>query len=189
MALSIELTDTYWLWVLLKRFPICINLFVLLFLVTPCLAVAVQPCVGDKFLVPLKVNAWSQYFSPIPSCFNFNKGLWRDTLSNESKISGKTPFAHNEVATKHSFVSRAWVIMNYNPRFPSRNHSFSMYAKFSEGITFLPPDTHTYRCVSGDKKCYAFGKFCVRTKWMIPNNITMYHSILLILPFTWFRDF
>ena len=28
----------------LKRFPICFDLFVLLFLVTPCLAVAVQPC-------------------------------------------------------------------------------------------------------------------------------------------------
>ena len=28
----------------LKGFPVCFNLFVLLFLVTPCLAVAVQPC-------------------------------------------------------------------------------------------------------------------------------------------------
>ena len=28
----------------LKRFPVCFNLFVLLFLVTPCLVVAVQPC-------------------------------------------------------------------------------------------------------------------------------------------------
>ena len=24
-------------------------------------------------------------------------------------------------------------------------------------------------CVSGSKKCYFFGKFCVSTKWMIPN--------------------
>ena len=29
---------------LLNRFPACFNLFVLLFLVTPCLVVAVQPC-------------------------------------------------------------------------------------------------------------------------------------------------
>ena len=29
----------------LKRFPVCFNLFVLLFLVTPCLVVAVQACV------------------------------------------------------------------------------------------------------------------------------------------------
>ena len=29
---------------------------------------------------------------------------------------------------------------------------------------FLPPDTHTYVCVSGGKKCYFFGKFCVHTK-------------------------
>ena len=28
----------------LSRFPVCFNLFVLLFLATPCLAVAVQPC-------------------------------------------------------------------------------------------------------------------------------------------------
>ena len=28
----------------LKRFPVCCNLFVLLFLVTPCLVVALQPC-------------------------------------------------------------------------------------------------------------------------------------------------
>ena len=27
-----------------KRFPVCFNLFVLLFLVTPCFAVAIQPC-------------------------------------------------------------------------------------------------------------------------------------------------
>ena len=28
----------------------------------------------------------------------------------------------------------------------------------------LPPDTHTYVCVAGGKKCLFFGKFCVRTK-------------------------
>ena len=32
------------------------------------------------------------------------------------------------------------------------DHSFSMHAKFSVKQDFLPPDTHTYKCVSGDKK-------------------------------------
>ena len=32
----------------------------------------------------------------------------------------------------------------------------------------LPPDMQTYLCVSGGKKCYFFGKFRVRIKWMIP---------------------
>ena len=29
---------------------------------------------------------------------------------------------------------------------------FSTYAQFSEKLTFLPPDTHTYLCVSGSRK-------------------------------------
>ena len=33
------------------------------------------------------------------------------------------------------------------------DHSFSTYAKFSEKLHFLPPDTHTCVCVSGGKKC------------------------------------
>ena len=33
------------------------------------------------------------------------------------------------------------------------------HAKFSEKRTFLPPDTHTYVCVSGGKKYSFFGKF------------------------------
>ena len=42
MALSLELTDNCRFF--LKRFPVCFNPFVLLFLVSPCLVVAVQPC-------------------------------------------------------------------------------------------------------------------------------------------------
>ena len=34
-----------------KKFSVCFNLFVLLFLVTPCLAVAVQPCIEQ---IPIK---------------------------------------------------------------------------------------------------------------------------------------
>ena len=39
---------------------------------------------------------------------------------------------------------------------------------FPKNQHFLPPDTHTYVCESGGKKCYFFEKFCVRTKWMTP---------------------
>ena len=35
---------------------------------------------------------------------------------------------------------------------------------FTKNLTFLPPDTHTYLCISGDKKCYFLRKFHVRTK-------------------------
>ena len=35
------------------------------------------------------------------------------------------------------------------------------HAKFSEKRTFLPPDTHTYLCVSGGKKRSFFGKLGV----------------------------
>ena len=38
---------------LVKRFPVCFNLFVLLFLVTPCLVVAVQPCME---WIPFKIK-------------------------------------------------------------------------------------------------------------------------------------
>ena len=50
------------------------------------------------------------------------------------------------------------------------DHSFSTFAKFSEKTTFITPYMQTYLCVSGVKKCYFFGKFRVRIKWMIPFN-------------------
>ena len=34
-----------------------------------------------------------------------------------------------------------------------RSHPFSTYAKISEKLTFVTPDTHTYVCISGGKKC------------------------------------
>ena len=33
------------------------------------------------------------------------------------------------------------------------HHSFRTYAKFSKKLIFLTPDTRTYVCVSGVKKC------------------------------------
>ena len=47
------------------------------------------------------------------------------------------------------------------------DHSFSTFAQFSEKITFLTPwYAHVGVRIRG-KKCYFFGKCCVRTKWMI----------------------
>ena len=45
----------------------------------------------------------------------------------------------------------------------SQNRCFkkTKHAKFSEKRTFLPPDTHTYMCVSGGNKRSFFGKFGV----------------------------
>ena len=45
----------------LCRFPVCFNLFVLLFLVTPCLIVAVQPCMER---IPIKKNWFLNFFPP-----------------------------------------------------------------------------------------------------------------------------
>ena len=45
----------------LCRFPVCFNLFVLLFLVTPCLIVAVQPCMEK---IPIKKNWFLNFFPP-----------------------------------------------------------------------------------------------------------------------------
>ena len=39
----------------------------------------------------------------------------------------------------------------------------SIHVSFSEIITFLSPDTHTY-AFHGTKKCEHYGKFCVCTK-------------------------
>ena len=41
------------------------------------------------------------------------------------------------------------------------DHSFSMYVKLSEKLTFL---FHTYMWVSGNKKYLFFGNFCEYTK-------------------------
>ena len=56
MALSLELTDTFNYRFFLNRFSVCFNLFVLLFLVTPHLVVAVQHCME---LIPIKKSSSS----------------------------------------------------------------------------------------------------------------------------------
>ena len=45
LALSLELTDISNCRFFLNRFPVCFTLFVILFLVTQCLMMAVQPCI------------------------------------------------------------------------------------------------------------------------------------------------
>ena len=50
------------------------------------------------------------------------------------------------------------------------DHSFSTYAKFSEKLTFLSPDSHTYVCGSGGKNVSFSENFAyVLNKWFLVN--------------------
>ena len=56
------------------------------------------------------------------------------------------------------------------------HHPLSTYRTFSAKLIFLNPpdtDTHMFVCVSvsGGLRNFFFGKFCVSTKWMMPNGI------------------
>ena len=48
--------------------------------------------------------------------------------------------------------------------------------KISRKLTFV-----TYVCVLGGKKCCFFGKFCVRTKWIISNLYQFLKCFILML--------
>ena len=78
------------------------------------------------------------------------------------------------------------------PLWSLRDHSFSAYAKFSEKLIFLTPWYSHVVCVSGGKKFLFFGKFCARTKWMIPDrddNLCDFDFALLFhLCFHWKRQ-
>ena len=50
MALSLELKDILNVGSFLSKFPVCFNLYVLFFLVTPCRIVAVWPCM-ERILI------------------------------------------------------------------------------------------------------------------------------------------
>ena len=54
-----------------------------------------------------------------------------------------------------------------------RIHSFSTYAKFSEKLALLPPDTHADVCVWGARYMLVFRKFS-RTYQTIPNGNMIY---------------
>ena len=44
--------------------------------------------------------------------------------------------------------------------------------KFPKNYHFLPPVMYTNQFLSGIKKFWLFGRFCVRTKWTTPNSAT-----------------
>ena len=41
--------------------------------------------------------------------------------------------------------------------------------------------TSAYMCVSGSKKCYFFGNFCIRTLWVAPNNVFVDSNLKAII--------
>ena len=59
--MGLELVDCRFF---LDRFPVCLNIFVFLFLVTPCLVVAVQPCIE---WIPIKKNSLDSILDSIDS--------------------------------------------------------------------------------------------------------------------------
>ena len=126
------------------------------------------------------------------------KEIWVKKFKNEpSKICGKQPLKNLKwyiVCFLKASSNFTWSILEYLGQFISTlnniakshgDHSFSTYAKYSEKLIFLTLDTHTYVCVSRGKKCYFFGRFCVRTKWMIscyPDALQIPWLILLKIP-------
>ena len=52
-------------------------------------------------------------------------------------------------------------LQEYNTESQDKCFKKTNHAKFSEEQIFLPPDTHTYVCVSGGKKCLFFQKSSV----------------------------
>ena len=75
-------------------------------------------------------------------------------------------FKENGYINKGTFVKGAtqtnWINSKYSDLL--WDHSFSTYARFSEKLTFLTLIRTEYVCVSGGKKCWFFGKVCVRYK-------------------------
>ena len=52
------------------------------------------------------------------------------------------------------------------------DHLFTTYANSPKSCHFLTPDTRTYVCLSGDKKCLFFGNFAyVLNKWSLKWNL------------------
>ena len=75
--------DLFYCRFFLNRFPVCCNLFVLVFLLTPCLVVTVQPCME---WVPIKKNCLilRLYLKVCmtPWCFKSkNWWFWQSSLS------------------------------------------------------------------------------------------------------------
>ena len=80
-----------------------------------------------------------------------------------------------------------WIILKCFFK-PLRGHSCSACAKFSKKLTFLTPwYAHVYVRFRG-KKC--FGKFCVRTNWIIPKLIiqNLIGNKIIHILLNWFTD-
>ena len=80
---------------------------------------------------------------------------------------------HNHIIHTYPHYSQA-LNCQIQYKMSIRHDPFGTCAKFSKILTSLPPDTHTYVCVSEGQKCQFFGKFCVRTKLIIPINFALF---------------
>ena len=70
VALSLALPTSFNCRLFLNRFCVCSNLFVLFFLVTPCLVVAVQPCIEYIPIKKKKIKIKDHFSSrTVPSIF------------------------------------------------------------------------------------------------------------------------
>ena len=81
MALSLELTNTYNCRFFVKRFPVCFNIFVLLFLVTPCLVVALQLWIESN---PIKKSVKTVFFCYTPVCCRFSFISFLNSLNQKN---------------------------------------------------------------------------------------------------------
>ena len=78
----------------LKWLPVCFNLFVFLFLVTPYLAVAVQPCME---WIPIWKRVFSYEFCKISKNTSFTEHYWA-TASRATRISFDLTFTKFDIA-------------------------------------------------------------------------------------------
>ena len=103
------------------------------------------------------LNIFFNRFCPVEKCEVTPHYLYRDSLTLISQ-------------NQHSSTSLS-VLQKTLTSSLRGNHPFKTFAKFSEKLTFSPPDTNTYVCVSGGKKCWFFGKVLICTKWIISEVI------------------
>ena len=75
----------------------------------------------------------------------------------------------DQIATYYSILYALVVFLKYSGKV--RDDSFSTHAKFSEKLTFLTPWYAKVSVRIRGWEMVVFEKFCVRTKWMIPNPL------------------
>ena len=71
-------------------------------------------------------------------------------------------FTCRKLLQKSSVGKKLIEILVFCPKlthfFDDRDHSFKTCSEFSEKLTFLTPNTHTYVCVSGSSEILVFWK-------------------------------